>query len=343
MHSTIKDPHRRTARWFTLLTEHNFEIWYQAGKNNASEDYLSRPFEVNLVMRNAEMESDLKLIANFLNDFASPHESRDQSSLEEEGKEPLSTPGQTLPKDKERITTGPRYTYSVYNTSKHAWRYRPLELQVNLRIYSEPVLVAESTISNFVRSCDICRKTKLDNREEFQSRIPISGLFSTWPVDFAGSLPRTESGNQYLLVGIEHMSKWPVARAIPHGLFDSLGALKFVKEEMILPFGSPKFILSVNFLKFDCKAIEDFATDRKIQWKHIGAYNPRGNGMALGMVGKIERALQKMSRVSMLSRNLCLDQVQYGYRRPSNTDGKSSFEVLFGVKSRFSEENEASI
>ena len=41
--------------------------------------------------------------------------------------------------------------------------------------------------------------------------------------------------------------------------------------------------------------------------------------------------------------DFCLDQVFYGYRRRSSADGKSPFEVLYGVKSRFSEEKEASI
>ena len=52
------------------------------------------------------------------------------------------------------------------------------------------------------------------------------------------------------------MSQWLVARAIPAELLSSLGALKFVKEEIILPFGSPKFILSGDDLKFDCKTIK---------------------------------------------------------------------------------------
>ena len=34
-------------------------------------------------------------------------------------------------------------------------------------------------VSNFVHSCEVSQKAKLDNQEEFQVRIPISGLFST--------------------------------------------------------------------------------------------------------------------------------------------------------------------
>ena len=61
------------------------------------------------------------------------------------------------------------------------------------------------------------------------------------------------------------------------------------------------------------------------------------------IVGTINRAIQKMCRANMSDWDLCLDQDQYGYRRSSSTDGKSPLEVLPGVKSRFSEENEASI
>ena len=69
----IKDPYGRIASWFTVLAEYNIEIFYRAGKNNTSADYLSRPVGVNLVMSDVEMESDLKVIANFLSDFVSPH------------------------------------------------------------------------------------------------------------------------------------------------------------------------------------------------------------------------------------------------------------------------------
>ena len=61
------------------------------------------------------------------------------------------------------------------------------------------------------------------------------------------------------------------------------------------------------------------------------------------MVGTIKQALQKMCRAKISDWALCLDQVLYGYHRRSSTDGESAFEVLYVVKSRFSEQNEASV
>ncbi len=62
-----------------------------------------------------------------------------------------------------------------------------------------------------------------------------------------------------MVVAFEQMSKWPVARAIPTELFNSLGVMKFVKKEIIKTFGPPQYTLSDNDLKFDCKTVQDFA------------------------------------------------------------------------------------
>ena len=106
---------------------------------------------------------------------------------------------------------------------------------------------------------------------------------------------------------------------------------------------SSMFVLSNNDLKFDFKAIDYFDRGQNIRWKQIATYKPRGNGISERIVGRIKRSLQKLSQANMLDWDLCLNQVLYGYRRRSTTDVKFSFEMLYGVKSRFSEENEASI
>ena len=80
-------------------------------------------------------------------------------------------------------------------------------------------------------------------------------------IEFAGPLPRTNVGNQYLIVAVEQISKWLVAWAIPTELLNSLGVMKFVKKEIILDFGPTQYILSDNELNFDCKAVQDLLID----------------------------------------------------------------------------------
>ncbi len=83
---------------------------------------------------------------------------------------------------------------------------------------------------------------------------------------------------------------------IPTELFNSLGAMKFVKKEIIMAFGPPQYMLSDNDLKLDCKAVQDFAHRFNIQWKCTSTYNPQGNGVGERMVGTLKEALQKVTR-----------------------------------------------
>ncbi len=72
--------------------------------------------------------------------------------------------------------------------------------------------------------------------------------------------------------------------------------MKFFKKEIIMAFGPPQYILSDNYLKFDCKAVQGYAHRFNIQWKCTSTYNPQGNGVAERMVGTLKKALQKVTR-----------------------------------------------
>ncbi len=77
-------------------------------------------------------------------------------------------------------------------------------------------------------------------------KMPLTGLFTDFSVDFVGPLPRTRSGEQYLLVGVEHPTDWPIVRKTKDATADAV--IKFVKEEIIHCFGPPGVIISDNAL-----------------------------------------------------------------------------------------------
>ncbi len=99
-------------------------------------------------------------------------------------------------------------------------------------------------------------------------------MFHTWCIDFGGTLPRTNDGNQHLILAAEQRSKWPVAWAIPADSYNSIGVTEFAEKEIIMLFSPPQYILSNDELKFDSEEVHDFARRFNIHWKYTSTYNP---------------------------------------------------------------------
>jgi hypothetical protein len=74
--------------------------------------------------------------------------------------------------------------------------------------------------------------------------IPIYDLFYKVALDIVGPLLEIKDGNMYVLVAIDHYSKWCEARPIKD--HDAAVVAKFLEEKIICRFGVTKFILTDN-------------------------------------------------------------------------------------------------
>ena len=68
-----------------------------------------------------------------------------------------------------------------------------------------------------IRSCDTCAgmKGSFVPRDVALHPLPIMGMFYCLLVDLAGPFPQSDYGNYYIMVMIEHFSKWVEVVAIP--------------------------------------------------------------------------------------------------------------------------------
>ena len=191
-------------------------------------------------------------------------------------------------------------------------------------------------VAHFVRSCDSCQKANPPEQNGSHGRMTVSGLFRTWSIDFARPLKKTAAGNKYILLAVENFSSWPVVSAIGANYFNSSRVIKFVEEQICQLYGNTIRTLSDGDPKFDSAGVRYYAAGSSIKWKIISAYNPRGNAKVERMVGTLKRAVHKV-----LVSNKGLDWEEHlgeilgGYQRRTGTDRKSPFEVLFGIRQRF--------
>ena len=66
------------------------------------------------------------------------------------------------------------------------------------------------TVVRIIKACLSCARVKVGFRESGKELHPliIRGLGYRWGVDFAGPLSLTKAGNKWVLVCIEHFTKW---------------------------------------------------------------------------------------------------------------------------------------
>ncbi len=63
---------------------------------------------------------------------------------------------------------------------------------------------------DFIGRCGQCDKVRIffSSRQLTLFSLPIQGMFYCWSCDLARELPQTSKGNVYIMIMIEHFSKW---------------------------------------------------------------------------------------------------------------------------------------
>ena len=72
--------------------------------------------------------------------------------------------------------------------------------------------------------------------------LPLQGLMFRWGVDFAGPLPESARGKKWILICVEHCTKWVELVALPTKLYPNV-AHSFLKN-VLSRFGVPSVVLT---------------------------------------------------------------------------------------------------
>ncbi len=194
-----------------------------------------------------------------------------------------------------------------------------------------------------VRSCQQCQLVRsegsIHSGDERLKSIPICDLFHRIALDTAGPLPETKAGNKYILVAIDHYSKWCEAKAVAdHG---ARTATRFLEDDLICRYGVPRFVLTDNGGERGAE-FETMCKDYSINHQRTAPQWPQCNGMAERMIKTLKHG------ITILAANPanvnCWDEqlakVLFGYRCGVQASTKfSPFMVLTGRSPRLRADN----
>jgi len=172
-------------------------------------------------------------------------------------------------------------------------------------------------VKTVVKKCQQCQLVKtagsICSRDEQLKSILVCDLFHRVALDTAGPLPETKSGNKYILVAIDHYSKWCEAKAVAD--HSAKTASRFLQGDIICRYGVPKFVLTDNGGEWAAE-FDMICKNYRTQHQHYAPQWPQCNGMAERMIKTIKHGITVLATTP--SNVDCWDEhlakILFGYR-----------------------------
>ena len=132
-------------------------------------------------------------------------------------------------------------------------------------------------IDEYTKTCYECQMRGKARRNNQPQQIMVNDIFERWGIDIVGPLPLIPRKNKYIVVAIEHFTRWSEAR--PLKTADANSVAEFIYEEIICRHGPPKIIQSDQGTHFVNKVIKQLTEKFRIKHSLSSPYHPQTNGL----------------------------------------------------------------
>ena len=185
-------------------------------------------------------------------------------------------------------------------------------------------------VDEYCRGCAECQKTA-PGRQAIAPLVPlpiVDSPFERIAMDIVGPLPRSRSGNRFVLVVCDYATRWP--EAVPLKSIDA----GHVAEELMVLFsrvGVPKEILTDQGSNFTSQLLKEVYRLLSIKPIRTSPYHPQTDGL----VERFNQTLKAMLRRTATDEGKDWDKlipyVLFAYREvPQSSTGFSPFELVYG-------------
>ena len=150
----------------------------------------------------------------------------------------------------------------------------------------------EKLVARYIARCPTCqcfaKPHSLDNPNY---QVDIHDVFSHWSIDNAGPFPTDEEGYRYVLIAVDHLSRW--AEILPTKTASSVDAANFLYYHIVCRYGMPQSIQSDNGAEFVNEIIERLTNILKIHHRFSTPYYSQSNGRVERTIGSIKTMMTK--------------------------------------------------
>ena len=158
--------------------------------------------------------------------------------------------------------------------------------------------------------------------------LPL-GPFEKWGIDAIGPLPRTAAGKEYIIVGVDYMTRW--AEAAPTSRITAKDVAKFVFDSICCRFGTPLEIISDRGPGFRGNLVTELMSKLSIKHRHSTPYYPQCNGLVEKVNGMICKIITKHVGSKAQTWDRHLNAALWAYRTSFKASlGFTLFHLVYG-------------
>jgi transposase InsO family protein len=155
-----------------------------------------------------------------------------------------------------------------------------------------------------------------------------------------GPLPQTLTGKHYIIVAVDHFTKWPEARAVAEA--DASTIVQFLFEDVIYCHGVSVLMTTDRGTEFVNELVTILASVYKIRHIRTTAYHPQGNGQVERMNRVIKDILAKITPKKTGDWSLSLPTALSAIRNTRQQSTRfTPSELLYGCQMRQHFESDA--
>lgn len=182
--------------------------------------------------------------------------------------------------------------------------------------------------------CKTCQKCQTYNFACIHNRAPLKSIVTTRPwqmlgLDFMGPFKTTTRGNAYIILGVDHFTKFIEGAATES--FDSETTALFVLNNIICRYGMVEQILSDQGVNFEAKLFAHLCALLGTDKLHTSAYHAAGNGITERPNKTVKPNLAKFVNAEHNDWDLYLQMAISAYNNTvHSTTGLTPFTAMFG-------------
>ena len=333
----------RLARWKLKLSDYSFDIRHKPGKDNVNADVLSRA-EIVCAIEYAQNETDMKRmqeedvrikeILKRLNGNGVYKGFRRKEGILyclRKNKKPYGTDEALRLVVPDVMVKEVLTTCHDYMSGAHLGQKKTIH-KIGSRFYWYNW---KDDVTAWINACSVCAGRKTPNRPKapLHSIIEAEKPFDMIGIDFVGPLPKTDNGNQWLLVITDYATRW--VEAFPTKDSKAITVAEILVKQIIARYGAPMKLLSDRGRQFLSDLVYQVCELYRVKKINTTAYHPQTNGLTEKFNGTLCQMLAAYMNERQTDWDEFIEICLFAYRTSKQeTTKETPFRLLYGRDAR---------